>query len=261
MKNIVLSCVCVCAIGAYAQVAIPKFRDDPELEAARAMRAEKVGGLVTKAPSGKEILIVDRQSAVKLDDWKDFYELMKHVVHAPASYVKVDKPEGCPLAAASEALKMKNAGVAILVVEDDKLPSLTIAPETGWAVVNVKAVGSDGAKGQALAQRVKKEVWRAAAYLLGAADTTQKGCIMNYIRESKDLDLLGVTPSMGPIQKMIMGASQRGIDLGKRRTYKNACKEGWAPPPTNDIQRVIWNEFHEKPSKPLKIKYDPKNGK
>ena len=46
--------------------------------------------------------------------------------------------------------------------------------------------------------------------------------------------------------------SQEGMVIGRRAmeasriapvrrtTYKTACEEGWAPPPTNDYQRAIW---------------------
>jgi hypothetical protein len=43
--------------------------------------------------------------------------------------------------------------------------------------------------------------------------------------------------------------------------YRQACKQGWAPAPTNDVQRAIWNKVHELPSDPIKIKYDPKRDK
>ena len=47
--------------------------------------------------------------------------------------------------------------------------------------------------------------------------------------------------------------SQEGMVIGRRAmeasriapvrrtTYKTACEEGWAPPPTNDFQRAIWD--------------------
>ena len=47
--------------------------------------------------------------------------------------------------------------------------------------------------------------------------------------------------------------SQEGMVIGRRAmeasriapvrrtTYKVACEEGWAPPPTNDFQRAIWD--------------------
>ena len=34
------------------------------------------------------------------------------------------------------------------------------------------------------------------------------------------------------------------VSAGGMVSYRQACKEGWAPAPTNDLQRGVWNEFH-----------------
>ncbi len=57
--------------------------------------------------------------------------------------------------------------------------------------------------------------------------------------------ILGV--EQGKLEPQIMGtmlnqAKARGIPLTRRTTYKQAVKEGWAPAPTNDIQRAVWDE-------------------
>jgi len=46
-----------------------------------------------------------------------------------------------------------------------------------------------------------------------------------------------------------------------RASYAAACQEGWAPPPTNEYQRAIWNDVHKIPEKPMKIDFDPAKGK
>jgi hypothetical protein len=53
-----------------------------------------------------------------------------------------------------------------------------------------------------------------------------------------------------------------GVLPAQRATDMKACQEGWAPAPTNDVQKAIWEkvkaEKSEKPSKPIKVNYDPK---
>jgi hypothetical protein len=44
-------------------------------------------------------------------------------------------------------------------------------------------------------------------------------------------------------------------------TYAKACKEGWAPQPTNDVQKAIWDKVHAMPATPMKIEFDPKKGR
>lgn len=39
-------------------------------------------------------------------------------------------------------------------------------------------------------------------------------------------------------------AKAMGIGQMRRTTYRSALNEGWAPPPTNDAQRAIWDKFH-----------------
>lgn len=43
--------------------------------------------------------------------------------------------------------------------------------------------------------------------------------------------------------------------------YSEACQEGWAPPPTNEFQKAIWDKVHAIPDKPMTIEFDPKKDK
>jgi hypothetical protein len=52
-----------------------------------------------------------------------------------------------------------------------------------------------------------------------------------------------------------------GVKPAHIRTYKQACKEGWAPAPTNEYQKAIWDKVHEPPATPMKIEFDPKKGR
>ena len=51
-----------------------------------------------------------------------------------------------------------------------------------------------------------------------------------------------------------------GVTPARQVRYRDACQQGWAPQPTNDYQRVIWEEYHSEPTEPIRIKYDPKKG-
>ena len=43
--------------------------------------------------------------------------------------------------------------------------------------------------------------------------------------------------------------------------YRRACEEGWAPAPTNEYQKAIWDKVHAAPKNPMKIEFDPKKGR
>lgn len=51
--------------------------------------------------------------------------------------------------------------------------------------------------------------------------------------------------------------SDFGVKPRKMATYKRACQEGWAPAPTNDIQKAIWEKAkadkERGPVNPIKI--------
>ena len=51
------------------------------------------------------------------------------------------------------------------------------------------------------------------------------------------------------------------VDAANRAECVAVCQEGWAPPPTNEYQRAIWNDVHKIPEKPMKIDFDPAKGK
>jgi hypothetical protein len=52
-----------------------------------------------------------------------------------------------------------------------------------------------------------------------------------------------------------------GMASERKVPYVKACKEGWAPAPTNEFQKAIWDKVHSTPKNPMKIEFDPKKGK
>ena len=59
-----------------------------------------------------------------------------------------------------------------------------------------------------------------------------------------DLDALtgkGLSPE--PFSKILAHAQKLGIKPARATTYRKAVEEGWAPPPTNDFQKAVWEEL------------------
>ena len=52
-----------------------------------------------------------------------------------------------------------------------------------------------------------------------------------------------------------------GVTPARKGIYEAACQQGWAPAPTNDIQKAIWDKVHAVPATPMKIEFDPKKGR
>ncbi|MCL2104224.1 MAG: hypothetical protein FWH21_04115, partial [Kiritimatiellaeota bacterium] len=59
----------------------------------------------------------------------------------------------------------------------------------------------------------------------------------------EDLDALKPqTISPEPMNKIMAQAAKLGISPGRMTSYRRAVEEGWAPAPTNDFQKAIWEE-------------------
>ena len=55
--------------------------------------------------------------------------------------------------------------------------------------------------------------------------------------------------------------SKLGIFSRQMVPYSRACREGWAPFPTNAVQKAFWEKVHAIPDRPITIEFDPKKDK
>ena len=152
---------------------------------------------------------------------------------------------------------------SLFVVDDPSLPSMLLAPENRWAVINIAPLKAGrGEKPAFFKARILKEMSRTFAGLCGGISSNYPGSLTTGIYSVERLDqeedqrlsvdvISRFAPSLEPI----------GIKPAVYASYRQACKEGWAPSPTNDVQKAIWDEIRSVPDKPLKIEFDPKQGK
>lgn len=160
--------------------------------------------------------------------------------------------------------KELGANVIIAIVDDDKTPTALIALEDHWGIVNVakirETLKTPKARETYLTGRCTKEILRVFSILCGGGASQYQGNIFNCAR----LDMLDYTEGMYPIdmqKKYHDYLTAIGVSPKVLVTYERACQEGWAPPPTNDVQKAIWQKVHSIPDKPLTIEYDPKKDK
>ncbi len=223
----------------------------------RERRIARDGGLVTKPNLGRKVYFVNAQSRIGGETVEDAASVVAEAINMPVA-TKALEPDGDVCAMARRTMGEKSAGAAVLLVEDDRLPSIVVAPEKSWAAVNVTALAADFPPKSVLGVRVRKELTRAAAWALGAGESMMKPCIMQYepTLEALDANRL-MLPSPDPVMRMVNGAMARGIDTVRTDTYRRACQEGWAPAPTNDVQRAIWEQVRADkergPTKPITI--------
>ena len=225
-----------CVLAALGVAGSALAVDDPEIAAD--------GGIITKPYKGKYVYVVNGQKRVAAKDL----------------LVKEGGIEGLfnfPVRLVDSGVKMENAGVIVQVNDSPTAPSLLVAPEAAWAAVNVAALATDKPKPEVLKSRIQKEVYRAFLFACGVANSEVQPCLMRTIKHAKDLDRSPVMqPGPSAVMPVMASANQLGIFERVQMTYRDACQEGWAPQPTNDVQKTIWKEVHNPPEKPLKITYD-----
>lgn len=147
--------------------------------------------------------------------------------------------------------------MTIFVVDDPALPRVAVAPDDRWGYCNMAQIFTD--KTQFFEARAKKMVARTFAMLCGGMSSSYAISLVGPMPDVKDLDVLpnenipvDVTIRMNPYLEKF------GITPAVLKPYKIACQEGWAPQPTNDVQKAIWDKVHAMPTEPLKIKPETK---
>ena len=158
------------------------------------------------------------------------------------------------------AFKKDGAQFAVFVVDDKRNDNtLLILPEKRYAVVNISPLKLDGGEGAFLVARAKKEAARAFFYVAGGASMPVEGNLMSAFMGIRDLDKVPVDAfPVEVIGRVGEYLSQMGCETRAMVTYKKACQEGWAPAPTNDVQKAIWDKVHAMPTEPIKIKPEEK---
>ena len=231
----------------------------------RMSTAERIrynGGLLFSAPTGKVIRVVNAQKLVPastLDPMIDGFKVAMGLTLFP---MEVEEKGLFPVV--KRGFAVEKTGAVLALIDDPDAPRILCAPEESWAAVNVRALSVDSPQPDVLKKRVIKEAWRSLSIALGASDTMYRPCLLSPTHSLADLDAnVSLVVSPEPFSKMMDNAEALGIRRVRHTTYRKACYEGWAPPPTNDVQRAIWEKIkadkERGPTNPITI--PPPNAK
>ena len=246
MKHSILALIALLAVTAVAD---------------RPKGVEIVGGTLTRpdALTGKAI-VVNAQKVVPSD-------LLTNTIHtlnkSLNTKILVQDSEPLQIKEMKGKVKELKAQEAVFIIHDPECPSaIMVAPEDNWAMVNVAALAADNAKPTFVAARTNKEFLRSFLILCGAFDSSYDNSVMHGVKDLSDLDkIVKVSPPLDVVGRVRKYLYARGIETRLPATYLKACQEGWAPAPTNDIQKAIWDKVHAVPATPMKIEFDPKKGR
>ena len=147
------------------------------------------------------------------------------------------------------------APATLFVVDDNGLPTLLSAPENGWAVVNVAPLATSDES--VFRSRVRKEISRGFALLCGAFMSQYANPLVGCVTNAEQLDAIDKDElPFDSLMRIPIYLKGYGLAPYDPTSYLDACQQGFAPVPTNAVQRAIWEKVHEMPPAPIKIKPD-----
>lgn len=245
MKKVIFTLIAVCAVAVFAQDKKPNLNDAEKKAAAKQRMMEKTGGLLEKEGTGR-IVVINAQDKISQDKIVERVEYFNKAIR-----VKIDVEKGTWKFGDKVP---RGANAAIFIVNDSSLPLSLIALEEQWGLLNVAKLDKDS--------RFNKALVRIFISTLGAGVSQFKGSPMQTVTKVEDLDKLhGDGIAFDSMQSIMRNLQNLGVTQARKTTYRRACMEGWAPSPTNQYQKAVWEEVHATPKSPMKIEFDPKKGR
>lgn len=262
MKKFVFAVTVVFAVlvsfadGATAAKKIPAIDDGVRAPDGRKLSRAEIHEILYRRNGGKikvpgiqkgVVTYVNAQKKVSKD-------ALEQNANAFADYTKID------VNVVDGAFDLANPKIlgnaSLFVIDDPKLPSLLIAPESRWAMVNIATLAEGrGEKPAYFNARVQKELTRGFAMLCGAMSSNYPESLTGCVTSTEDLDKFADCQlPVDVLQRFTDYLKGYGVVPYQLKTYREACKEGWAPAPKDDVQKKIWDEIHELPSAPIAIK-------
>ena len=216
------------------------------------MIQKKVGGFITIESKGK-ILVLDCQNTFNIDSITNSIYLAKKNLKVPFEIYKA----AFSVENAKKEITSKKGTAGIFIVDVEALPLSLISLEETWGMINIAKLRK-GSSGEILTKRAAKEFNRVLAVIFGGGLSTQKSSIMRPVTDVTDLDkIINVWIPFDTLSAIYNALPEYGLTHAKRIPYIKACKEGWAPAPTNEFQKAIWEQVkadkERGPTNPIKI--------
>ena len=269
MKKLMIACniAVVAALIAVAETgAAPSNNVEKAVKlspAEKAARMEKFyaefGGRLVKPGTGIGCTgFIDAKSGIAAADVQTVVKTISTQLKHQQKILSCEPLNGLPTRAMVEKLGLD---VGVFIVSDDNLPVMLAAPEDRWALVNItklrKGLKDDAAARVVFSVRCRGELQRAFSYACGCGSSQYNGNLMD-VTEIEQIDSLNteltVADTTARCRKYLESIK---VVAPLLVTYRAAVKQGWAPAPTNEVQKTIWKENHDKiergPANALKI--------
>ena len=242
------------SVASEPKMKMVKFKGNPILKLTG-------GNILRPGLKQGEIAFFNAQKSIPSESFKGFAKRVEKMLQIK-SEIREIKLNGKP----GEYVKFfKESGVqfAVFIIDNPSSDdSLIVFPEKRYSVVNIAPLRANGGDGAFLVERARKQVARGFFYAAGAASSNLDGNLMSAFPTIQDLDKVHSDAIPVEIMGRVGEYLQRmGCETKAFTTYRKACQEGWAPAPTNEYQKAIWDKVHAMPTAPIKIKPETKKMK
>ena len=224
---------------------------------------KRTGGFISRRYPGASFVFADARSDSKLDE--NVIREIQEGCQIPVERRMTPLNGKQPIQIASELLANPSSigGVVVLYDGSAGQPVLTVFPENRITLLNVTPLGA-GATPETFMTRLVKEMWRAISFTAGGTTSNTPFCVMQPVLSPSDLDKIKCVMASPDVTGQIYNHARKfGFGVIETSTYRAACKAGWAPPPTNEYQKVIWDRVkadkERGPTNPITI--PPPNAK
>ena len=160
--------------------------------------------------------------------------------------------------AASTKLESPDVAMVVMLINVGlNCPRLSVFPEDRIGLINV-----DRFSPVLLDKLLLREIWRTIGFTGGTGYAPYRGCVMQpAFNDNEIAGLMGDVLQPMTLQPFRKFEARFKMKRSRMVSYEIACEQGWAPAPTNEIQKAIWNKVHAAPKNPMKIEFDPKKGR
>ena len=261
MKTLICVALTTVTLGAYAlasEKTVTKRSFTPEERIERRAKAKKViaqklGGFIARpgTPQG-EVCYINCQKRIPMDWIKESISYFVDETKFKITYKEGSFDFPSP---------QIQGNASLFIIDDDKMPAILLAPENAWAIVNVAPIAKEK-RPIFFEMRTKKQMSRAFALLCGASNSQYPRALTRGIINEQELDKNpDIQLPVDVLSRFRTYMEPLGVKPSILVPYRRACEEGWAPAPTNEYQKAIWDKVHAAPKNPMKIEFDPKKGR
>ena len=250
MKNVIISVLFLVPICVFAVEHKTKTRKQISAHDMAQMIYQRTGGkIIRPGTMNGSIVLVNAQSLAP-EKW--FNDIKEYLYSTTKFQIKIETGKF------EFPQNMTKGNLTLYIIDNAEFPSVLHAPNSGWAVINVVAL-KHPTKPQFFEARVKKHLTRTFAMLVGAQNSSFPNSIMNGMKTPQEVDkIISHKLPIDIISRFNPYVAEFGITPAREVPYIQAVREGWAPAPTNDIQKAIWDKIHAMPTAPIKIKPETK---